>query len=242
MRIPRIYSSQSLAEGQHIDLDENASRHLSKVLRMQAGRELIVFNGEGGEYRAEITEVSKKTVTVKVGEFNPEDRQSPLTIHLGIGISRGERFDYVLQKATELGVTAITPLFTERVEVKLNGPRLEKKLNHWQQILVSACEQCQRNQLPQLHAPQNLDQWLTERDEDTCLVLHHRSDVSLNETTPPNSVALVIGPEGGLSQNEIENSLKRGFQALTLGPRVFRTETAPVAAISILQYLWGDLS
>lgn len=242
MRVPRIYSPQSLSPHQEIDLDENASRHVGKVLRMQIGRELILFNGEGGEYRAEITEVSKKNVSVKVGDFTSENRQSPLSIHLGIGISRGERFEYVLQKATELGVTEITPLFTERTEVKLSGPRLEKKFNHWRQILISACEQCQRNQLPQLNAPQILNPWLEGRNEQSCFVLHHRSEMSLSESSPPASVALVVGPEGGLSEVEIENSLKHRFQALTLGPRVFRTETAPVAAISILQYLWGDLS
>lgn len=242
MRIPRIYSHQPLSGQSIVDLDENASRHLSKVLRMQAGRELILFDGHGGEYSAIISAVGKKVVSVELGDFSAIDRQSPLSIHLGIGISRGERFDHVLQKATELGVTTITPLFSERTEVKLSGPRLEKKLLHWQQILISSCEQCQRNRLPMLSAPMSLDQWLPTVDEQQRFVLHHRSDVTLSHTATPNSVALAIGPEGGLSEFEIEASKKFGFQSLTLGPRVFRTETAPLAAISLMQYLWGDLS
>jgi len=242
MRIPRIYSHQSLSGQSTVDLDENASRHLGKVLRMQIGRELILFDGNGGEYSAAITAVGKKVVSVELGEFSPIDRQSPLSIHLGIGISRGERFDHVLQKATELGVTQITPLFTERTEVKLTGPRLEKKQLHWQQILISSCEQCQRNRLPQLSAPVSIDQWLPTVTEEQRFVLHHRSEVSLSHTSAPNTVALAIGPEGGLSELEIEASARYDFQSLTLGPRVFRTETAPLTAISLMQYLWGDLS
>ncbi len=208
---------------------------------MQAGRDLILFNGEGGEYSAIITVAGKKVVQVEVREFSKDDRQSPLKIHLGIGISRGERFDYVLQKATELGVSHITPLFTERTEVKLTGSRLEKKWQHWQQVTISSCEQCQRNLLPQLHHAQTLEQWLPQVDEASRFVLHHRSEMNLSDTQAPRSVALAIGPEGGLSDREIIECENHEFQALTLGPRVFRTETAPLAAISIMQYLWGDL-
>jgi 16S rRNA (uracil1498-N3)-methyltransferase len=242
MRIPRIYTSQSLSSGQTLELEENPSRHIAKVLRMEAGRELVLFNGEGGEYNATLTEVGKKRVSVTLGEFNNIDRASPLKIELAIGVSRGERFEWVLQKATELGVTSITPLFTERTEVKLTGPRLEKKLGHWQQILVSACEQCQLNHVPTLNAPQPFSQWLPSAEADLKLVLHHRSDKKLADQEQPQSACLLIGPEGGLSSDEIQQAEQQGFDALTLGPRVFRTETAPIAAISLLQYLWGDLS
>lgn len=241
MRIPRIFTHQTLTSDLKIDLDENASRHIAKVLRMQVGRDLILFNGKGGEYPSTVIDVGKKIVQVQVGELSPQDRQSPLPIHLGIGVSRGERFDYVLQKATELGVSRITPLFTERTEVKLAGPRLEKKWQHWQQVIISSCEQCQRNLIPELNPAMKLDEWLPHVDEASRFVLHHRSDVSLSETKKPNSVALVIGPEGGLSEAEIIDCGNQGFQSLTLGPRVFRTETAPLAAISVMQYLWGDL-
>jgi 16S rRNA (uracil1498-N3)-methyltransferase len=242
MRVPRIFSGGPLAPNTRVVLDENASRHVGKVLRMQVGRDLVLFNGEGGEYLATIAEVGKKRVSVDLGEFRDCERESPLSIHLGIGISRGERMDWVLQKATELGVSQITPLFTERTEVKLTGPRLDKKHNHWQQILISACEQCQRNRLPQLNTALTFNQWLPAITEAARFVLHHRTEQSLAQQPPPSSVALVIGPEGGLSADEIARCGEYQFQPLALGPRVLRTETAPIAAISVLQYLWGDLA
>ena len=241
MRIPRIYSAQPLAPNRALELDENSSRHVARVLRMQAGRELVLFDGRGGEYSAIIEEVGKKRVTVKVGDHQPVERESSLPIHLGIGVSRGERMDWVLQKATELGVSQITPLFTERTEVKLSGSRLEKKQQHWQQVLIAACEQCQRNTLPLINPPMNIVNWLTEVDAEAKLVLHHRTQQSLDQMSRPASVALVIGPEGGLSNTEIDHAMKQEFAPLALGPRVLRTETAPLAAISVMQYLWGDL-
>lgn len=241
MRIPRIYTDQTLQAQAEIELDDNASHYVSKVLRMQAGRELVLFNGRGGEYAATIADAGKKTVRVVVSAFADTERESPLAVHLGIGVSRGERMDWVLQKATELGVTRITPLFTERTEVKLTGPRLEKKQQHWQQILISACEQCQRNTLPELAPAERLDLWLPGVTESARFVLHHRTDVSLGDTAKPDAVALIIGPEGGLSADEIQLAEQHRFQPLALGPRVLRTETAPIAAISVLQYLWGDL-
>src|SRR4051812_36224234 len=153
MRIPRVFTAQTLASNSSLILAEAQSHYLSKVLRMQAGRELILFNGEGGEYSAEISVVNKKTVEINIGEFFPENRQSHLQLELAIGVSRGERMDWVLQKATELGVTKITPLLTERTEVKLYGERADKKIEHWQQIIISACEQSQRNILPELSEP-----------------------------------------------------------------------------------------
>jgi 16S rRNA (uracil1498-N3)-methyltransferase len=241
MRIPRVFTPQALAEHRLFELAEPQSHYLSKVLRMQAGRELILFNGEGGEYAAVITEVHKKHITVTTQDFNPENRQSPLQLELAIGVSRGERMDWVLQKATELGVTKITPLMTERTEVKLKGERADKKVEHWQQIIISACEQCQRNILPQLAEPMNYGDWVEQCDAEFKFVLHHRDSKGLPQTDQAGSIALLIGPEGGLDENEIEQALARQFAPLTLGPRVLRTETAPIAAISLVQYLWGDL-
>ena len=240
MRIPRIYTEQNLLSGEHIALEESASHHLSKVLRMQAGRELILFNGAGGEFAATIHEVSKKHVIVSVQEHSIDNRESPLELELAIGISRGERFEWVLQKATELGVTKITPLITERTEVKIGGDRQEKLHDRWQQILISACEQCQRNLLPVLHSPVQISDWLPQVKSDLRFVLHHRDSKTLPAEQKPESVTLLIGPEGGLSEREIAHALEQDFNALTLGPRVLRTETAPVAAISLVQYLWGD--
>ncbi len=240
MRIPRIFTEQNLLSGEQIELEESASHHLSKVLRMQAGRELILFNGAGGEFAATIHEVTKKHVIVSVQEHSADNRESPLELELAIGISRGERFEWVLQKATELGVTKITPLITERTEVKVNGDRQEKMHDRWQHILISACEQCQRNLLPQLSAPIQISDWLPSVNSDLRFVLHHRDSKTLPAEQKPQNVTLLIGPEGGLSESEIEQALAKNFNALTLGPRVLRTETAPVAAISLVQYLWGD--
>lgn len=241
MRIPRIYTPQLLTNGQTLQLDEGPSHHIGKVLRMQAGRELVLFNGAGGEYTAAITEVGKRQVAVNITGFSAGDRESPLAIELAIGISRGERMDWVLQKATELGVTRITPLLTERTEVKLKGDRQDKKGEHWQQIVISACEQCQRNRLPQLSAAQTLQDFLPGVSAAQKYVLHHRTATALAGQQQPASVCLLIGPEGGLSDREIQAAEQAGFSALALGPRVFRTETAPIAALSVLQYLWGDL-
>src|SRR5690554_1404365 len=242
MRIPRIFTSQPLVCDQAIELDAAASHYLSKVLRMQPDREVILFNGEGGEFAARITAVTKKSVTLLIGNFDSENRQSPLKLELAIGISRGERMDWVLQKATELGVTRITPLFTERTEVRLQGERLAKRMQHWQQITLSACEQCQRNIPPQLLPAQELASFLSQADTGLKLVLHHRSEQSLRQLPTPSAVTLLIGPEGGLSEREIDLAIQQsGYTPLTLGPRILRTETAPVAALTAVQMLWGDL-
>lgn len=240
MRIPRVYTPHILTSGQLIELDEASSHHLSKVLRMLPGRELVVFNGEGGEYSASITQINKKTVSVALENFSAENRESPLKLELAIGISRGERMDWILQKATEMGVTRIAPLFAERTEVKLAGERLMKKMMHWKQIIISAAEQSQRNILPELTDPLNLDVWLQSAEADFKFVLHHRDNKGLPAQNTAQSVALLIGPEGGLSASEIESALGKNFSPLTLGPRVLRTETAPIAAISLVQYRWGD--
>lgn len=240
MRIPRIFTEQTLITGELIQLEEAPSQHLGKVLRMQAGRELILFNGTGGEFAAIIQDVGKKYVTVAIAEHLADNRESPLQLELAIGISRGERFEWVLQKATELGVSKIIPLITERTEIKVSGERQEKLYGRWQQILISACEQCQRNLLPVLSAPSQISAWLPQVNSDLRFVLHHRDSKTLPAEQKPQSVTLLIGPEGGLSEREIACALEQNFNALTLGPRVLRTETAPVAAISLVQYLWGD--
>lgn len=246
MRIPRVYSPQPLRGQQQVSLGSETSRYLHKVLRLQPGRPLILFDGQGGEYSAELLDGGKKTL-VQLNSFNAEDRQSPLALTLAVGISRGDRFDWVIQKATELGVGLIQPLFSERCEVKLSAERLQKKLTHWQQIAISACEQCGRNRVPQVAEPKKLQQLLTAssaHSDELKLVLHHRSEVKLQQLaqthTRPGSVILLVGPEGGLSSTEIGAALSCEFIPMRLGPRVLRTETAPVGALSVLQFLWGD--
>ena len=242
MRIPRVFTTQPLSIGGMIQLEVGVARHLTSVLRMMQGQNVILFDGHGGEYNAELTDVKKGAARAKVGEFVDTDRESPLKIELAIGVSRGERMDWIVQKATELGVTGIMPLFTERCEVKLNAERLEKKTRHWQQVGVSACEQCQRNTLPVIQPAVSLEQYLSTANEGLKLVLHHRSSQRLNEMRNQNNhVTLLVGPEGGLSEREISLANNTGFSPLAIGPRVLRTETAPLAAISIIQSLWGDM-
>jgi 16S rRNA (uracil1498-N3)-methyltransferase len=239
MRIPRIYCSTDLVDQQLLTLDDSASHHLAKVLRFKVGYQLIVFNGRGQQVNATICAINKHAVIVQTEAVSHEDNQSPLKTVLAIALSKGDRFDWVVQKATELGVHEIYPLFSERSEVKLSGERLEKKQLGWQKIIVAACEQCQRNTLPILHSAQPLASWVSEADYQTKLVLHHRSEKGL-AAEQPKEVALLIGPEGGLSEAEISLAEQQGFAPLTLGPRVLRTETAPITALSILQYRWGD--
>ena len=242
MRIPRLYTQQQLHADSLISLDKDAARYLSSVLRMTSGQMLNLFNGDGGEYIAEVASLSKNQVTVSIKESLPNDRESLLKIHLVIGISRGERMDWVIQKATELGVHIITPIFTERTEVKLAGSRLEKRLVHWQQVSISACEQCLRNVVPTINSAVSLQQCLGTHDGGLKIVLHHRTERPLTELQNTNNhVTILVGPEGGLSDDEITLAESNGYNAVKLGPRVLRTETAPLAAISILQSLWGDM-
>ncbi len=240
MRNPRIFSDQPLQAGSSIELAENAANHVGRVLRMKPDEPLILFNGRGGAWQGAVESVSKKTVTVYLESLLEGDAQSPLVIDLGQTLSRGERMDYAIQKATEAGVTSITPLWSERCEVKLNADRLDKRVRHWQQIAISACEQCGRNIVPTIHEPLRIEEWLSARNTDLNFVLHHRTHEKLSGYEPPKSVSLLIGPEGGLTPQEIEMAENHRFNSLALGPRVLRTETAPVVAISLMQYLWGD--
>jgi len=208
---------------------------------MQPGDNLTLFNGEGGEYAATVKTVGKKTVSVEAGAHRDNNTESPLAVHLGIALSRGDRMDWIVQKATELGVQSLSPLLTERIEVKLKGERADKKRLHWQQIAIAACEQCGRNSLPEIKPLQSLTQWLGTTESDRKYVLHHRALGETQHEESPSSIALLIGPEGGLSPAEITQSEQAGYQSLKLGPRIMRTETAPLAAIAILQAQWGDM-
>jgi len=244
MRTPRIFTAQALSAQLELELEPGPSMHISRAMRMQPGATLTLFNGQGGEYAAIISAVNKKTVTVKTGDFRNIELESPLAIHLGIAISRGDRMDWIIQKATELGVSRVSPLLTQRTEIKLKGERADKKIQHWRQIGIAACEQCGRNQLPRIEPLQTLPDWLAATKDETKLVLHHRAlrAEPTNTRHKPTKVSLLIGPEGGLSDIEIGLAEQAQFQALRLGPRVMRTETAPLAAIVILQSRWGDMT
>lgn len=242
MRIPRIYTEQPLAAELELQLDDSASRHVCQVLRLSDGDKLVLFNGDGFRYPAHIVSADKKKAQVRVDSRDNGALESPFAIHLGIALSKGDRFDWVLQKATELGVAAITPLQTQRVDVKLNRERAQKKQRHWQQIIISACEQCGRNRLPHLAEPHAVSDWLSAVEAEQKWVLSPAHEGGLEPGQPASSAALLVGPEGGFEEEEIRLALDHGFQALQLGPRTLRTETAPLAAISILQYCWGDFA
>ena len=239
----RIYHPGALAAHTTVTLNEFASHHLARVLRVAVGEEITVFNGEGGEYPATISAVNKKTVAVDLGEFLECDRESSLDITLAQGISRGEKMDYTIQKAVELGVKTIIPVFTERCNVKLDAERSEKRLQHWQSVIISACEQSGRNRIPYIAAPQSLDNWLPTITADICLSLSPHAVTPLKNMNISSSsrVVLLIGPEGGLSDREMSQAERYHFQPLRLGPRVLRTETAALAAIAALQARFGDM-
>lgn len=242
MRIHRVFVNSALATATEIELPTDACHYLSNVLRVKAGQPLVLFNNSGMIFYANVTSIDKKRVVAAIHSAEAVDAESPLQIHLAIGISRGDRMDFVLQKSTELGVHSITPLFCERTEVKLAGERLQKKMEHWQKIIIGACEQCGRARLPALMDACTLQHVVAQDSSDLRFVLHHRSDQSLaGHCDKPGRVTLLIGPEGGLSSSEITLAEQRGFSPLTLGPRILRTETAPIAALSVLQFLWGDL-
>lgn len=242
MRIPRIYSSQSLTAGNTIELETQASLHIAKVLRMQVGDQITLFNGDGNNYPSVIEAISKKHCLLSVTDCENACTESTLTTHLGLVISKGDRVDWAVQKATELGVTTITPLVSDRATLKLTGERAEKKSQHWQKIAIAACEQCGRSTVPTVDSVIPLQQWIKLVEGDRKWVLHHRSDQQAPFQDKINSAALLIGPEGGLTAEEIQLAVASGFDELTLGPRVLRTETAPVVALSLLQYFHGDLS
>ncbi len=243
MSLSRIYQPVPLALHATLKLDEKASHHLTRVLRFRVGDHLTVFNGMGGEYTAVITRMDKKGVDVSLTAFVDREIESPIRIYLAQGIARGEKMDFIVQKATELGVHAIVPLMTERCNVRLENEREEKRLRHWQLIAGNSCEQCGRNRLPQIMSPVLFEKWLPTVKADQCFVLspHVHNKLPATLLPPQASIVLLIGPEGGLSDPEIEAAMRQGFLPLNLGPRVLRTETAPLAAIAILQYCYGDM-
>lgn len=241
MRIPRIFVPDALASDTETTLPDQAAHHVRNVLRLQIGAELILFNGRGGEYEARLSTVAKRNLTVTVGAHRARSCESNLIIEIGLGIAKGDRMDYAIQKATELGVNRITPLATERSVVALSGERSEKKWDHWHAVIVSACEQSGRNDLPQLGKPQGLTEWCDRVEAQTKFVLSPTATVSFRQHKAPiGSVALAIGPEGGLSDTEVAQTQRFGFTPTQLGPRILRVETATVAAIGALQTLWGD--
>ena len=243
MRLNRIYCDGPLTSGAEAPLPAAGAYHVARVLRMREGAPLIVFDGVGGDFSAEIVRVEGDRVTVRLGEQTPGTPESPLRITLVQGVSRSERMDWTLQKATELGVASIAPVITARSVVRLDEKQAEKKQGHWRGIVVGACEQCGRSRIPGVTTPIALKSYLTNAPKEGLrLVLSPAAPGSLaGLTSLPTKVQLLIGPEGGLDDDELIAAGKAGFTPVRLGPRVLRTETAAVVALSVLQALWGDL-
>jgi 16S rRNA (uracil1498-N3)-methyltransferase len=241
MREPRIHTNQPLQPGDTVDLEPAAGRHLTQVLRLRPGAPLLLFNGDGNEFRARLQTAANGGAQAAVEQLERYEEEPPLGLHLCIGVSKGERMDFALQKAVELGATRISPMFTKRSVVRLQGERLQRRLTHWRKILVSACEQSGRCRLPQLDVPGDPEDPTGDTHNDLRLVLYHRAGTTLERLSAPQSgVQLMIGPEGGLEQEEVQQAQSLGFVPVRLGPRILRTETAPLAALAAIQMLWGD--
>jgi 16S rRNA (uracil1498-N3)-methyltransferase len=251
MRLTRVYVEAPVAAGKRLVVAGSAANHITRVLRLRSGAALTVFDGSGGEFGARIEEFHKDSVVVVVEEHRPLERESPLPLTLAQGISRGERMDWIIQKATELGTSRIVPLFTKRSVVRLDEKQADRKLQHWRAIAIAACEQCGRNKVPELAAPIDFFDVLPAAAAGaTRLLLSPTGELriedlpNMGQNTPPDmsrGITVLIGPEGGLEDVEQEAALAAGFKAVRLGPRVLRTETAAIAALTIIQRQFGDL-
>jgi len=242
MREPRIYLQHDLHCNQTLALPMDAVRHLGLVLRMRQGHRLWLFNGLGGSYLAEIVSISKRQVEVNVLEFSDINPESSLHITLMQAVSRSQHMDYTLQKAVELGVKTLIPVISEFGNVQIEQGKIEKKLSHWRKIIINACEQSGRTKVPDLLAPKPFAQAVQEATQTMKVLLHPGAEQRLSSLQVKHaSLCLLSGPEGGFSQAEIDLAVDSDYIAVELGPRVLRTETAAVAAISACQTLWGDM-
>ena len=242
MRTPRIFVDRPLSPDTHLILDRGAARHVNQVLRLRRGESVTLFNGQGGEFSASLLEVSRRMVQASVEKHVEIERESPLSIHLGQSLAKGERMDIVIQKAVELGVSTITPLNTERSVVKLSSERLERRVSHWRSIAIHACQQCGRNRVPSIGAAKDLLSWMQTDESDVRLLLSPNGKQSLNTLeVDGSSLSLLVGPEGGLTEREEQAAEETGFVSVRFGTRVLRTETASVAGLAAIQLKWGDL-
>ncbi len=242
MRISRLYVDQPLAIQSTIQLNDDSAHYLRSVLRIKQNHQVILFNGLGGEYQAEITEITRKKVLVTLLSFNDRSVESNLNITLGIGISRGERMEFSIQKSVELGVNQICPLLTEHCVVQLKEDKKQKKVEHWQKISQNAAEQSGRTVNPQIENIERFESWVNQQSG-IKVFLDPFADISLSAIqNKEQQVTLLAGPEGGFSEQEREIAISAGFIPIRLGPRILRTETAALAALTAVQILWGDLN
>lgn len=243
MRIPRIYTADDqLQVGTMVSLDREASNHLSRVLRLRVGNEVVLFNGDGHDYQGKIEAIERNQVQVHLLQAQEINVESPLHIHLYQGVTRGDKMDLTLQKGVELGIKEFTPIITERCGVKLDEKRWAKKVQHWEKVIISACEQCGRNQIPKLNPVTPLSEAISNRSGQD-FFLHPDAETQFKRYGAVNfeqSISLWVGPEGGFSEPEVEEVKRSDITPLSLGPRVLRTETAALAAVSVINSVWGD--
>ena len=242
MPTPRFYIPVPLAASARLALPATAAHHAARVLRLQVGDALTLFNGMGGEYAARIAAIGKHEVAVDIERYDPVERESPQIVTLVQALSSAERMDFTIQKAVELGVTQIVPVESERCVLRLQGERAAKRVQHWQQVVISACEQCGRNRIPDVRPITTLTAWLASAGIDTQRwLLLPEADTALRDLPRPlQPVELLIGPEGGFTDAEIEAAQRARYQPVRLGPRVLRTETVAPAILAAMQVLWGD--
>jgi len=244
MALTRLFVGNEIRPDQELILNEDQARYIGRVLRLNVGDQLRVFNGQDGEFSATVRRITKTAAALILGEQHDTRSESPLKVHLVQGISRGDRMDFVVQKATELGVKRISPVLTEYGVVKLDKARAEKRRDHWQKIAHNACEQSGRIRPPLIDVPMRLNNWFGEKtmDSDVDLILRPGAATTLAAIPAPQTkVCILVGPEGGFSDIEYGDAEIAGFTAVSIGPRILRTETAAVAALAIAQSLWGDL-
>lgn len=244
MSITRLFVVSDLRPGQQLQLDAEQTRYIGRVLRLRVGDSVTVFNGQGGEFTATAESIKKNSAVLLIGEQSDAATESPLKVHLVQSISRGDRMDFVVQKATELGVKRITPVLSEYGVIKLDADRAARRRDHWQGVAASACEQSGRTRPPLVDEPMRLNAWFGARtkEADSDLILQPGAATALTSLPAPDTkICLLIGPEGGFSDTEYEDAKIAGFAAVSLGPRIMRTETAALAALAVMQSMWGDL-
>jgi len=242
MSPPRFHVDLPLATDARVALPRASAHHAARVLRLQPGDPVTLFNGQGGEFTATIVAIGRDAVEVEVGAHQSVERESPLTVTLVQALSSGERMDLTIQKAVELGVSCIVPVESERSVVRLRGERADKRVTHWRQIVIAACEQCGRNRIPEVEAPVSLSTRLAGQEGDALrwILLPGAERTLREQPRPDRPIELLVGPEGGFAEAEVERVRAAGFLPLCLGPRVLRTETAAPALLAALQALWGD--
>ena len=243
MRIPRIFINQKVVSTATISLPEDKAHHIQHVLRLRVGDQIKLFNNSGLEFKAEITEVTKKVVRVQVKDVGQLKNESPLAITLCLAVSRGPHMDFSIQKAVELGVTAIIPIISEFGNVKLTDNRIDNKLLHWTKIIIGAAEQSGRNRLAELQSPVTFNEWINSESIATKLIIHPGAEQTMSKINlQDNKLTLMIGAEGGFSDLEFQKALDSNYIPVSLGPRILRTETAVACSVSNAQQLWGDLN